>query len=174
MSDHGCSKAFIAVAVFSFVYLVINVCLIASAKAWERTATWFIFILILAVVIVSLIGLGYSAAQSVCEINVCGEDYANHADDYWEYINKEDRKENFEDHTCDNASDDWISDAIAGSMSVYARTNAGKSFHIKRGWPIAFTVFQSICSIIHLFLTFFNLYSCSGCKPKPVNKGVTY
>lgn len=83
MSDHGCSKTFIAVAVFSFIYFLINVALVASKKSWERNITWFFFIMIIGVVITSIVGLAFSIIHSVCDINVCGEGYASRADGFW-------------------------------------------------------------------------------------------
>ncbi|KAL4452996.1 hypothetical protein ABPG73_004774 [Tetrahymena malaccensis] len=171
MSDNGCSPAFIAVAIFSFLYLVVNVLLIFYAKAWERLATWIIFILLIGILIVTLIGLGYSAEQSICQINICGRSYQKYNDDFWNSSIVSNYKSQV---NCDYINNDSLANAFVLAMGVQNQVNPGSSFYIRRGWPISFTVLQFILILVQIVLTFLKLYSCSGCKPSPVNKGISY
>ncbi|EAR86949.2 transmembrane protein, putative (macronuclear) [Tetrahymena thermophila SB210] len=174
MADNGCSKVFIVVACFSFFYFGANLLLFISPRAWEREANVFWLFLFLGVLVVSLVGLGYSIAQSACDLTICGRDFQNHADDFWSYFNGNSKKKNFEDRVCGNTSDDYITGMVVAAMGTYEQTCTGTTFYMKRGWPISFTVLQSLVSLIQFILTFTNLYTCGGCKPKPVNKGVSY
>ncbi|KAL4480033.1 hypothetical protein ABPG74_020549 [Tetrahymena malaccensis] len=167
MSSNGCSRAFAAVAIISFLYLVLNIVLIFWAKAWTKCFNYFNLFLIFTIFLVTVVGLGYSVYQSTCDVIACYNGEASQIDSFYNDFHSKD-KSSFEDQYCDKYSNTLIGEGLSYKIAYYVNTNydSSKQFYIIKGWPIGFLIIQMLLSLMHFIATFLNLYTCKGCKPQ--------
>ncbi|KAL4509214.1 hypothetical protein ABPG72_018145 [Tetrahymena utriculariae] len=167
MSSNGCSRAFAALAIICFLYLVLNVLLIFLAKVWTRCFNFINLFLIFTVFVVSVVALGYSVYQSTCDVIACYNGESSEIDSFY-YDFHSDDKSSFEDQFCDLYSNKVIGQKISQKIAIFTKDDydSSKQFYIVKGWPIGFLILQMLLSIMHMIATFLNLYTCKGCKPK--------
>ncbi|KAL4480034.1 hypothetical protein ABPG74_020550 [Tetrahymena malaccensis] len=167
MSSNGCSKAFTAVSIVSFIYIVINCMLIFYSKSWNKCFSYVNLFLIFTTLVITIVAIGFAAYQSTCDVIACYKGLQSKIDTFFYDYHSE-------IHDITNRYCDISSNRVIGNeVSVYLALQDGqfpekdKQFYILKGWPLAFLTFQMILTFMHTILTFSNLYSCKGCKPKP-------
>ncbi|KAL4480032.1 hypothetical protein ABPG74_020548 [Tetrahymena malaccensis] len=167
MSSNGCSKAFTAVAIISFLYIVINFMLIFWSKSWNKCFSYLNLLFIFTTLIITIVGIGFASYQSTCNVIACYNGLQSKIDTFFHDYRSE--IHNVTDKYCDLASDKVMGNQVSASLAIYANQipEADKQFYIIKGWPLAFLALQMILTLMHIISTFFNLYSCKGCKPKP-------
>ncbi|EAR80650.2 transmembrane protein, putative (macronuclear) [Tetrahymena thermophila SB210] len=167
MSSNGCSRVFPAVAVISFLYLVLNFVLILWDKAWSKVFSYVNLFLIFTVLLITVVGLGFSVYQSTCDVIACYQGAASIIDSFYRDFHSGE-KSSLEDQQCDLASDKVTGQYVSIKISNYLGNgyDSRNNFYIIKGWPIGFLVLQLILSLMHMIKIFLNLFTCQDCKPQ--------
>ncbi|KAL4509216.1 hypothetical protein ABPG72_018147 [Tetrahymena utriculariae] len=168
MSSNGCSRAFTSVAIISFLYIILNLMLIYWSKSWNKCFSFVSLFFVFTTFLITVVGIGFAAYQSTCDVIACYKGLQSEIDSFYHEFHSK-INSNLDDQQCTYLSNQQIGDAISSAISYYAKQTPDKDkyFYIQRGWPIVFLSIQMVLTLIHATLTFFNLYSCKGCKAKP-------
>ncbi|EAR92075.2 transmembrane protein, putative (macronuclear) [Tetrahymena thermophila SB210] len=162
MSSNGCSRSYIIAAVFSFIYVALNSLFIFWSESSKKCFNLISCFGLLCILLASLVALGFSFAQSTCQIIVCYNGEGSQIDDF--YLSFYDQnKSTFENDNCGKANNKQIAQYVSQQIAEYAgekQFDSKKLFYILKGWPISFLILSSILAIIHMIYVAISHCNC--------------